>query len=107
MRPTETAFIEAADHFFQATVSETEWPYVQHRGGPPGFLQVIDSKTLGFADLTGNVQYISVGNLKTEDRTSIIIVDYAEQIRLKLIGRARTIEAADDPALIERLRAPG
>jgi predicted pyridoxine 5'-phosphate oxidase superfamily flavin-nucleotide-binding protein len=107
LRGREIAFIEQADHFFQATVSETGWPYVQHRGGPAGFLKVLDNKTLGFADFSGNVQYISVGNLKKDDRISLILVDYAEQVRLKLIGRARTVEVRDDPALIERLRSPG
>ena len=75
--PREIEFIASADHFFQATVSQTGWPYVQHRGGPPGFLKVIDNKTLGFADFRGNVQYITVGNLETNDRISIILVDYA------------------------------
>lgn len=103
----EAAFVERMDHFYQATVGETGWPYVQHRGGPQGFLRVLDAKTLGFADFSGNVQYLSVGNLKTDDRISLILIDYAEQVRLKIIGRARTVEAADDPALIERLRMPG
>lgn len=103
----EIGFIEAADHYYQATVSETGWPYVQHRGGPAGFLKVLDNKTLGFADFRGNVQYITVGNLKKDDRISIILMDYANQKRLKLIGRARTVEIADDPQLIERLRTPG
>lgn len=103
----EIEFIEEADHFYQATVSETGWPYVQHRGGPAGFLKVLDNKTLGFADFRGNVQYITVGNLKKDDRVSIILLDYAHQMRLKLIGRARTVEIADDPQLIERLRTPG
>src|SRR3954469_15881174 len=67
----EIAFVEERDHFFQATVSETGWPYVQHRGGPQGFLRVIDGKTLAFADFSGNVQYLSVGNLKKDDRVSM------------------------------------
>lgn len=103
----EMAFVEAQDHFFQATVSQTGWPYVQHRGGPAGFLKVIDNKTLGFADFRGNVQYITVGNLQTDDRISIILMDYANRMRLKIIGRARMVESADDPQLIERLRVPG
>jgi ferredoxin-NADP reductase/predicted pyridoxine 5'-phosphate oxidase superfamily flavin-nucleotide-binding protein len=103
----ETAFVEEMDHFYQATVSETGWPYVQHRGGPKGFLRVLDGKTLAFADFKGNVQYLSVGNLKKDDRISMILIDYAEQIRLKIIGRARTVEAADDPELMEQLRTPG
>jgi len=103
----EIRFVEQRDHFFQATVNETGWPYVQHRGGPAGFLKVLDPKTLGFADFHGNVQYLSVGNLKKDDRISLILVDQAEQVRLKIIGRARTVEAADDPALIDSLRMPG
>ena len=103
----EVEFIGQADHFYQATVSETGWPYVQHRGGPAGFLHVLDPKTLAFADFRGNLQYLSVGNLQKDDRISIIIMDYANQMRLKLIGRVRLVEAADDAALIERLRTPG
>ena len=103
----EIAFIEAADHFYQATVSETGWPYVQHCGGPAGFLKVIDDRTLGFVDFVGNVQYVSVGNLQKDDRISMIVMDYANQRRLKLLGRARTVEIDDDPELIERLRDPG
>jgi predicted pyridoxine 5'-phosphate oxidase superfamily flavin-nucleotide-binding protein len=103
----EIAFVQTADHFFQATVGQTGWPYVQHRGGPAGFLKVIDNKTLGFADFRGNVQYITVGNLQTDDRISIILMDYASQMRLKIIGRARTVEMAEDPELIESLRTPG
>lgn len=103
----EIEFIGQADHFYQATVSETGWPYVQHRGGPAGFLKILDPKTLAFADFRGNVQYLSVGNLQKDDRISIIVMDYANQMRLKLIGRVRLVEAADDAGLIERLRTPG
>lgn len=107
MGPREIEFVEAADHFFQATVGETGWPYVQHRGGPAGFLKVIDNKTLGFADFRGNVQYISVGNLQKDDRISMILMDYANQMRLKIIGRVRTVESAENPDLIVHLRTPG
>jgi ferredoxin-NADP reductase/predicted pyridoxine 5'-phosphate oxidase superfamily flavin-nucleotide-binding protein len=103
----EAQYIGEADHFYQATVGESGWPYVQHRGGPAGFLKVLDDKTLGFADFRGNVQYVSVGNLATDDRIALILMDYANQRRLKILGRARTVEAAADPALIERLRMPG
>ena len=67
----ETTFIESRDHFFQASVSETGWPYVQHRGGPAGFLKVLDERTLGFADYRGNVQYVSVGNLIHDNRVAL------------------------------------
>ncbi|HEY1395831.1 2Fe-2S iron-sulfur cluster-binding protein [Roseateles sp.] len=89
----ESQFIAEADHFFQATVSETGWPYVQHRGGPKGFLKVLDARTLGFADFRGNVQYLSVGNLRRDDRISMIVVDYPNRRRLKLLGRVELVEA--------------
>lgn len=101
----EAEFIEARDGFYQATVGETGWPYVQFRGGPTGFLKVLDAKTLAYADLRGNRQYISVGNLQGNDRVSIFLMDYAAQRRLKLLGRVRFVD--DDPALLERLRPAG
>lgn len=103
----EVAFIEASDGFFQATVSETGWPYVQFRGGPAGFLKVLDATTIGYADFRGNRQYISVGNLQGDDRLSMILMDFAHQRRLKIMGRARLVEAEADPALMERLALPG
>jgi len=103
----EIDFIRACDGFFQATVGETGWPYVQFRGGPAGFLKVLDATTLGYADFRGNVQYISVGNLQGDDRLSMILMDFAHQRRLKIMGRARLVEAAADPALMERLAPPG
>ncbi|MDL2337039.1 MAG: pyridoxamine 5'-phosphate oxidase family protein [Pseudomonadota bacterium] len=102
----EVDFIEARDGFYQATVSESGWPYVQFRGGPTGFLKVLDAKTVGYADFRGNVQYISVGNLQGNDRVSIILMDYANQRRLKILGRVRLVDAADDPALMSRLELP-
>lgn len=103
----EKAFIKQADHFFQATVSASGWPYVQHRGGPTGFLKVIDDQTLGFADFVGNRQYLSVGNLKTDNRISLILMDYANQRRLKILGRARTVEVSDEPQLAKGLSVEG
>jgi len=102
----EAEFIEARDGFYQATVSETGWPYVQFRGGPAGFLKVLDAKTIGFADFRGNVQYISVGNLQNNDRISIILMDYPNQRRLKLLGRVRLVSEAEDPALVAKLELP-
>lgn len=102
----ENTFIESRDHFFQASVSETGWPYVQHRGGPAGFLKVLDERTLGFADYRGNVQYVSVGNLLHDDRVALILMDYANQRRLKLLGRVRFIDRDTEPDLIERLVTP-
>ncbi|WP_377158026.1 2Fe-2S iron-sulfur cluster-binding protein [Roseateles sp. UC29_93] len=95
LTPRESQFLADADHFFQATVSETGWPYVQHRGGPKGFLKVLDAKTIGFADFRGNVQYLSVGNLRKDDRISMIVVDYPNRRRLKLLGRVELVEAGD------------
>jgi len=95
LTPREAQFLAEADHFFQATVSETGWPYVQHRGGPKGFLKVLDARTLGFADFRGNVQYLSVGNLRRDDRISMILVDYPNRRRLKLLGRVELVEAGE------------
>lgn len=100
----EAEFIREADHFYQATVSETGWPYVQHRGGPVGFLKVLDEKTIAFADYRGNRQYVSVGNLRTDDRISIIIMDYANRRRLKLLGRVHLVDVADDAAAVSAVR---
>jgi predicted pyridoxine 5'-phosphate oxidase superfamily flavin-nucleotide-binding protein len=99
----EAAFIGARDSFYLASVSETGWPYIQHRGGPPGFLRVLDDRTLGFADFTGNRQYISVGNVGGDDRVCLFLMDYPERTRLKILGHARL---TDDPAIVERLVVP-
>ena len=105
--PAERAFIGARDSFYMATTSETGWPYVQHRGGPPGFLKVLDATTLGFADFRGNRQYVSVGNLRGDDRVSLILVDYPNRRRLKLIGHARAVDVQADPGLAGRLQDAG
>ncbi len=104
--PTEADFIAARDSFYMATVSETGWPYIQHRGGPPGFLRALDGKTIGFADFRGNRQYVSVGNLAHDDRVALILVDYPNRSRLKILGRARLIDVADHETL-RRLSLPG
>ena len=104
--PMEVEFIAARDSFYQATVSETGWPYVQFRGGPSGFLKVLDEKTLGYADFRGNMQYISVGNFANNDRVSIILMDYANRRRLKLLGRVRVVSLDDDRALAAKLESP-
>ena len=100
----EHEFIAARDSFYMATVSETGWPYVQHRGGPPGFLKVIDARTIGFVDYKGNRQYVSVGNLTRDDRVSLILVDYPNRRRLKIVGRSRLVDPRTDPGTIDRLR---
>ena len=102
----ETEFIRARDSFYQGTVGENGWPYVQHRGGPVGFLKVLDAQTIGYADFAGNRQYISVGNLSGDDRVSLFLMDYPGQRRLKIWGRARLIDEDTEPALIAKLESP-
>ena len=99
----EAAFIAIRDSFYMASVSETGWPYLQHRGGPMGFLKVLDETTLGFADFRGNRQYVSVGNLQGSDKVSLFLMDYPRKARLKILGHARVTE---DPATLERLALP-
>ena len=100
---SESEFIESRDSFYMATISENGWPYVQHRGGPPGFIKVLDARTFGFADFKGNRQYISVGNLTANARTSIILMDYPNRRRLKLWGITRIIHEEDEPDTFARL----
>ncbi|WP_019867501.1 pyridoxamine 5'-phosphate oxidase family protein [Methylovulum miyakonense] len=106
LTPQETGFIAQRDSFYQATVSETGWPYVQHRGGPVGFLKVLDNRTLGFADFRGNVQYLSVGNLNANNRISLFLMDYANRRRLKVWGTVRIAHAHDEPELLAELEVP-
>jgi ferredoxin-NADP reductase/predicted pyridoxine 5'-phosphate oxidase superfamily flavin-nucleotide-binding protein len=87
----EAAFIQARDSFYMASVSETGWPYVQHRGGPVGFVRVLDERTLGFADFRGNRQYVSVGNIRRDDRVALFFMDYPHRTRLKVLGRVRLL----------------
>jgi uncharacterized protein len=103
----EAAFISARDSFYMATVSESGWPYVQHRGGPPGFLKVLDEKMLGFADFRGNLQYISVGNLAADDRAALILVDYPNRARLKILAHVEARDITADAELGEYLSLPG
>ena len=104
---SETQFIAARDSFYMATISETGWPYVQHRGGPPGFLRVLDDKTLAFADFRGNRQYISIGNAAANDRVSLFLMDYPNRRRLKIYARIEVKDIIADAALSERLALPG
>jgi len=103
----ETAFIAERDSFYMATVSETGWPYLQHRGGPRGFLKVLDAQTLAFADFQGNRQHVSEGNLAGSDRAALFLMDYPNQRRLKVLCRVRVRDAAADPALAAALTQPG
>jgi ferredoxin-NADP reductase/predicted pyridoxine 5'-phosphate oxidase superfamily flavin-nucleotide-binding protein len=102
----EIEFIGARDSFYQGTVGENGWPYVQHRGGPAGFLKVLGPQTIGYADFSGNRQYISVGNLDGDDRVSLFLMDYPHQRRLKIWGRARLVDEAAEPAIVARLESP-
>ncbi|MGH1558887.1 pyridoxamine 5'-phosphate oxidase family protein [Caulobacter segnis] len=103
----EEAFIAERDSFYMASVSETGWPYVQYRGGPPGFLKVLDETTLAFADFRGNRQYISVGNLDANDRVALILVDYPRRARLKILAHVERLALDAEPGLLERLSDPG
>ncbi len=101
----EAAFIAARDSFYIATVSETGWPYVQHRGGPPGFLRLVDDVTLAFADFRGNRQYITTGNAVANDRACLFLVDYPQRARLKIYARIELVALDADPALAAALAA--
>lgn len=101
--PRETAFIGARDSFYMASATPDGWPYVQHRGGPPGFLKVLDGRTLGFAEYPGNKQFVSLGNLATDDRVSLFLMDYPNRRRLKVLGHAWHVDAGHAPALVARI----
>lgn len=105
--PGEAEFIAARDSFYMATVSETGWPYVQHRGGPTGFLRVLNPRQLVFADFRGNTQYVSVGNLTHNNRVALILMDYPRRLRLKIQGRARIVDSTElDPEMLRRVEMP-
>ena len=105
--PDEQGFLQDSDGFYMASTTENGWPYVQYRGGAKGFLHVLDDRTIAFADLRGNKQYISVGNLQHDDRVALFFMDYPRQSRLKILGRAQVHEGTDEARkLIEQLRVP-
>ena len=104
-RPISRASSAELDTAFLATTSAESAPYIQHRGGPKGFIKVLDDKTLGFADFAGNKQYITISNLAGNDRAYLFLLDFANRQRIKIWGRARVVE--NDPALMERLVEPG
>lgn len=103
--PAEAEFIRARDGCYLATVNEEGWPYVQFRGGPPGFLEVPDPHTLTFIDLPGNRQFLTVGNLKSNDRVALFLMDYANRRRLKVWGRARVVEDDGSRRIVIQLAA--
>ena len=103
---TEKEFLAERESFYIASVGSGGWPYIQHRGGPVGFVNVIDDNTLAFANFTGNKQYISSGNLTTDSRVALIFVDYPRQARLKILGRAEILEGEAANKRIEQVRDP-
>lgn len=103
----ELGYIALRDSFYMASVNADGWPYMQHRGGPAGFLRHIEGNRIGFADYRGNKQYISTGNLAGNDRVSLFLMDYPNKDRLKLVGHAHSIELADDHALVTSLMPEG
>ena len=103
MTSDEADFIASRDSFYMATVSETGWPYLQHRGGPPGFVKVLGPNLIGFADFKGNRQLISTGNLETTDRAALFMMDYPHRTRLKLLGHARVLDARENTELLAEL----
>jgi predicted pyridoxine 5'-phosphate oxidase superfamily flavin-nucleotide-binding protein len=102
----EADFIASRDSFYLASVSETGWPYIQHRGGRPGFLKVLDEKTLAFADFRGNRQYISIGNIAGNDRVALFLMDYPRRTRLKVLGRMSLLDPDANPDLMAQLQDP-
>ena len=106
LTPEETAFIQARDSFYMATVTETGWPYLQHRGGKPGFLRVIGPTELAFADYKGNRQLLSTGNLAANNRVVLFLMDYPRRERLKILGHARVEDAREHPNLVAQFAEP-
>jgi predicted pyridoxine 5'-phosphate oxidase superfamily flavin-nucleotide-binding protein len=107
MGAQEEVFIQRRDSFYLASVNADGWPYIQHRGGPRGFLKVLDAHTLGFADLSGNRQLLTTGNVAANDRVALFLMDYPRRERLKLFGRTEVISAQADPALAAELAPEG
>ncbi|GLP99239.1 phosphatase [Methylophaga thalassica] len=96
-------FIEQQDSFYIATTNEDGWPYIQHRGGPKGFLKVLNETQIGFADFAGNRQYLTVGNILGNNKVCLFLMNYAEKRRLKLWGRAELVQEQDNASLVEQL----
>jgi predicted pyridoxine 5'-phosphate oxidase superfamily flavin-nucleotide-binding protein len=104
--PEEIAFIESRDSFYLASVNESAWPYVQHRGGPAGFAKVISPNEIAFADYKGNRQLLSTGNLAANDRVCLFMMDYPGRVRLKLLGHAEVLDTRDHPEMLQQVAAP-
>lgn len=105
--PKEEEFIALRDSFYMASITEAGWPYVQHRGGPAGFLKVMPGNRLAFADYQGNKQYLSTSNLIAEPRVALFLMDYPNRRRLKIIGTVRVVEIDQDPGFVTSLVTPG
>src|SRR3954465_15043430 len=103
LTPEEVAFIAARDSFYMGTVNSDGWPYVQHRGGPPGFLKTLGPNLLGFADFKGNRQLLTTGNLDQADRVALFLMDYPNGERLKMLGHARVLDARENRELADQL----
>ena len=99
----EMNFITQRDSFYMASIGENNFPYIQHRGGPKGFIKILDEKRIGFIDFRGNMQYITVGNIATNNNVAMIMVDYPARARLKILAKAEILELKDDPDLFELL----
>ncbi len=106
LRDQEIEFIESRDSFYLATITENGWPYMQHRGGPRGFIRVLGPQRIGFADYGGNRQMISVGSISKEDRVALFMMDYPHRERLKMLGHARVLDAREHPDLVEKVLPP-
>ena len=104
LTPNEINMIEAMDHFYIASIGENGFPYIQHRGGPIGFLKVLDPQNLAFLDFSGNMQYISVGNVKTNNKVSLILVDYTKKARLKIYAESEVLSLQENPELARKLK---
>jgi predicted pyridoxine 5'-phosphate oxidase superfamily flavin-nucleotide-binding protein len=107
LTPVEADFIARRDSFYMASFGENGYPYIQHRGGPKGFLKVLDPKRLGFIDFKGNMQYITVGNMATNNNVALILVDYPAKARLKIYARAEILEFKDNQGLYQQLDLDG
>jgi uncharacterized protein len=106
MGPNEIEFIQNRDSFYIATITENDWPYIQHRGGPTGFVRVLGPRQIGFADYGGNRQLITVGSISKQHRVSLFMMDYPRRQRLKLLGSAKVLDAREYPDLAEQLEPP-
>jgi predicted pyridoxine 5'-phosphate oxidase superfamily flavin-nucleotide-binding protein len=106
-REDEASFIADRDSFYMATVSESGWPYIQHRGGPRGFLKMLDDRTLAFGDYRGNRQYISTGNLMADDRACLFLMDYARRARMKMYARVEILDVDAEPGLTKLVTVAG